>query len=170
MLIIRVTSVSDNYQWQNLFSISSQFLNFDSLKFERYFSNSEKIQKFQKQPFRDILERFLLSLAKALNSLKLWQGILLSGISILSTVPITFHHYIITWLDLQAESENLVEELKSIKTHKQPPGVFCKKRCSENFANFAALLKRDSGLSAFLCNLQNFQELLFWRTSANGCL
>ena len=57
-VILRATSISDNYQWQNLFSISSPFLTFDSLKFERYFSNSEKIQKVQKYQFRDILERF----------------------------------------------------------------------------------------------------------------
>ena len=64
-------------------------------------------------------------------------------------------------LDLQAESESLAEELKSIKTQKQPPGVFCKKSSRKKFANFATLLKRDSGLCAFLCNLRNFQEHLF---------
>ena len=31
----------------------------------------------------------------------------------------------------------------------------------------ATLLKRDSSTDLFLCNLLNFQEHLFWRTSAN---
>ena len=48
------TSVSSNYQWQNLFNISNQFLNFDSLKFEKLI-----FLKFQKQFKSSHLETFL---------------------------------------------------------------------------------------------------------------
>ena len=34
----------------------------------------------------------------------------------------------------------------------------------------AGFLKRDSNTSALLWSLENFQEHLFWRTSANNCL
>ena len=72
----------------------------------------------------------------------------------MSTVRITFNPFIITWLDFQAESESLVEELKSIKIQKQPPGVFCKKRCCKNVANFTG---KHLCWSLFLIKLQTFR-------------
>ena len=70
----------------------------------------------------------------------------------MSTVRITFHPYIITWLDLQAVSESLVEGTKFIKIQKQPPEVFCKKRCSKNFAYFTW---KQLCRSLFLITLQS---------------
>ena len=83
-----------------------------------------------------------------------------------------------------------------IKTHvififlwwnqKQPPEVFHKKAVLKNFATFTGKhlcwslflikleafrsdSKRDSNIGLFLWILQNFEEHLFWRISANGC-
>ena len=71
---------------------------------------------------------------------------------------------------------------------KQPPKVVYKKAVRKNFTMFMrkhlcwsvfsiklqafrpiTLLKRESNTGYFLWILQNFQEHLFWRTSANGC-
>ena len=64
------------------------------------------------------------------------------------------------------------------------PVVFYKKICSYKLRKFhrktpilesllntfwRPVLKRDSNTGAFLWNLRNFQEHLFWRTSANDC-
>ena len=61
---------------------------------------------------------------------------------------------------------------------KQPPEVFYKRSCSQKFAIFTGKhlcwslsfnkRKRDSNTGVFLRILRNFQEHLFWRTSANG--
>ena len=61
-------------------------------------------------------------------------------------------------------------------TQKQPPQVFYRKSCSWKIHNIhrktpalESLLKRDSNTDVFLWISRNFQEHLFWRTSANGC-
>ena len=69
---------------------------------------------------------------------------------------------------------------------KQPPEVFCKKRCSWKFKKFTGkplcqslflnnvaglqlYQKRDSGTDVFLWILWNFQEQLFDRTPMDDC-
>ena len=64
--------------------------------------------------------------------------------------------------------------------------MFCKKGGLMNFTNFTRkhlcwsflnkagliarnFIKKDSNTGFFMWNLRNFQEHLFWRTSANGC-